>query len=68
MNIKLNDDKEIVKTIKEGLKKNNGYCPCRVEKNEDTKCMNKLQILILKDIVIVCYIINQNKNRRKKLC
>ena len=41
MNIKLNDDKEIVKTIKEGLKKNNGYCPCRVEKNEDTKCMCK---------------------------
>ena len=41
MNIKLNDDKEIVNTIKEGLKKNNGYCPCRVEKNEDTKCMCK---------------------------
>ena len=41
MNIKLNDYKEIVKTIKEGLKKNNGYCPCRVEKNEDTKCMCK---------------------------
>lgn len=41
MNIKLNDDKEIVKTIKEGLKKNNGYCPCRIEKNEDTKCMCK---------------------------
>ena len=41
MNIKLNDDKEIVKTIKEGLKKNNGYCHCRVEKNEDTKCMCK---------------------------
>ena len=32
---------ELVKTIKEGLKKNNGYCPCRVEKNEDTKCMCK---------------------------
>ena len=41
MNIKLNDDKEIVKTIKEGLKKNKGYSHCRVEKNEDTKCMCK---------------------------
>ena len=39
MAIKLNEDKEIVKTIKEGLKKTGGYCPCRFEKNEDTKCM-----------------------------
>ncbi|MCI8833044.1 MAG: ferredoxin thioredoxin reductase catalytic beta chain [Clostridia bacterium] len=41
MEIKFNKDKEIVKTIQEGLKKNNGYCPCRIEKNEDTKCMCK---------------------------
>ncbi len=41
MKIKFNEDKEIVKTIQEGLKKNNGYCPCRIEKNEDTKCMCK---------------------------
>lgn len=41
MEIKFNEDKEIVKTIQEGLKKNNGYCPCRIEKNEDTKCMCK---------------------------
>ena len=39
MAIRLNEDKEIVKTIKEGLKKTGGYCPCRFEKNEDTKCM-----------------------------
>ena len=41
MSIRLNEDKEIVKTIKEGLKKTGGYCPCRFEKNEDNKCMCK---------------------------
>ncbi len=39
--IKFNTNKEIVKTIQEGLRKNGGYCPCRIEKNEDTKCMCK---------------------------
>jgi len=37
--IKLNENKDIVDTIKEGLKKTGGYCPCRTEKTEDTKCM-----------------------------
>ena len=41
MKIKFNPDKEIVKTIKEGLKKRRGYCPCRIETNDDTKCMCK---------------------------
>lgn len=41
MDIRFNENEEIVKTIKEGLKKNGGYCPCRLEKNEDTKCMCK---------------------------
>lgn len=41
MKIEFNEDKEIVKTIQEGLKKNDGYCPCRMEKNKDTKCMCK---------------------------
>ena len=39
MNYKLNPDKSVVKRVKRGLRKNNGYCPCRTEKNEDTKCM-----------------------------
>ena len=39
--IKLNPDEEIVRTVKEGLKRKGGYCPCRIEKNEDTKCMCK---------------------------
>ena len=32
MTIKLNDNQEIVNTIREGLKRTGGYCPCRIEK------------------------------------
>ena len=39
--VRLSEDAEIVKAIKEGLKKNDGYCPCRIEKSPDTKCMCK---------------------------
>lgn len=39
MKITYNPDENIVKLIKEGLEKRGGYCPCRTEKNEDTKCM-----------------------------
>lgn len=39
--IKLNPDKELVRKIKEGLKQKDGYCPCRLEKSEDNKCMCK---------------------------
>ena len=41
MKIKLNPDKKIVETVKKGLKERGGYCPCRLQKNEDTKCMCK---------------------------
>ena len=41
MQIKQNDDKNLVKTIRERLKANGGYCPCRLEKNADTKCICK---------------------------
>ena len=41
MKIRLNEDKEIVATIKEGLKQKGGYCPCRMEKSDDNKCMCK---------------------------
>lgn len=37
----LNDNKEIVKAVKEALKANDGYCPCRAMKTPDTKCMCK---------------------------
>jgi ferredoxin-thioredoxin reductase catalytic subunit len=39
--IKLNPDKEVVERIREGLKKKGGYCPCRLEKTEDNKCICK---------------------------
>ena len=39
MKIKLNSDQEIVSTIREGLKRTGGYCPCRRESTEATKCM-----------------------------
>ncbi len=34
MTIKLNDNQEIVNTIREGLKRTGGYCPCRIEKQK----------------------------------
>ena len=41
MAVTLNTNEEIVKTIKEGLKKKGGYCPCRLEKKDEYKCMCK---------------------------
>lgn len=37
--VRLNEDAEIVSQIKDGLKKTGGYCPCRLERSEDTKCI-----------------------------
>ena len=37
--VTLNEDKEIVKLIKEGLKAKGGYCPCRTERTEEYKCL-----------------------------
>lgn len=39
MAVRLNSDKELVKAIKEGLKQKQGYCPCRLEKKEEYKCI-----------------------------
>lgn len=41
MAIRLNEDKEIVARVKEGLKAKGGYCPCRLQKTEDNKCICK---------------------------
>lgn len=41
MEIVLNSDENIVKLIKEGLEKKDGYCPCRLQKSEENKCMCK---------------------------
>jgi ferredoxin-thioredoxin reductase catalytic subunit len=29
----------VVKTVREGLKRTGGYCPCRLERTEANKCM-----------------------------
>ena len=41
MGIRLNEDKEIVATIREGLKAKGGYCPCHLQRIEDNKCICK---------------------------
>ena len=41
LKITYNQDKQIVDKILYALDKNNGYCPCKLEKNNDTKCMCK---------------------------
>ena len=35
------NDQEVVSEIREQLKANDGYCPCRLNKTPDTKCMCK---------------------------
>ena len=37
--ISLNPDEEIVRSVREGLKRTGGYCPCRIGRNEDNKCI-----------------------------
>lgn len=41
MKITTNKDEKLVKEIRAKLKENNGYCPCRTIRNNDTKCMCK---------------------------
>lgn len=39
MKVRLNDDAEVVRMVREGLKARGGYCPCVREVNADTRCM-----------------------------
>ena len=39
MKVRLNEDAEAVRMVKEGLEARGGYCPCVREISEDTKCM-----------------------------
>lgn len=41
MKILLNPDRSIVEDVRRRLKENDGYCPCRLVKNKNTKCMCK---------------------------
>lgn len=39
--IRLNEDPAVVEQIRAGLKARGGYCPCRLAKTEDNKCICK---------------------------
>ena len=41
MGIRLNEDKEVVAMIREGLKAKGGYCPCRLQRTDENKCICK---------------------------
>ena len=41
MKVRMNPDKEHVAEVRKALKENEGYCPCAVTKNADTKCICK---------------------------
>ncbi len=41
MKIRFNENEEIVRTVQEGLRRTGGYCPCRIERTEENKCMCK---------------------------
>lgn len=41
LKVKPNPDKEEFVRVYKAVKENEGYCPCRLKKTEDTKCMCK---------------------------
>ena len=41
MKVRLNEDAAVVARVKEGLKRTGGYCPCRLARTEEKKCMCK---------------------------
>lgn len=41
MTIRQNPDSEYAKEVRAKLKDNGGYCPCKLEKTPDNKCMCK---------------------------
>ena len=41
MKIRFNETEDVVAAVKEGLKRTGGYCPCRLARTEDFKCMCK---------------------------
>ena len=73
MKIKLNPDQEIVSTIRKGLKRTGGYCSCRRERTEATKCMcqefkNPIADPGFEWSATVCSITNPCRIKGGKLC
>ena len=41
MKFRVTDDIELKEKIRQAIKENGGYCPCKLEQNENTKCVCK---------------------------
>lgn len=41
MKVIMNPDRDTVAKVQRALNENDGYCPCALVKNKDTKCMCK---------------------------
>lgn len=41
LTIKVSDNEKLVKEVRQKIKENDGYCPCKFIKSKDTKCMCK---------------------------
>lgn len=41
MRVVVNSDTELVNEVRRALKENDGYCPCKLEKIPENKCMCK---------------------------
>lgn len=41
LKIKRNTDAKFVQQFSKAIESNHGYCPCRIEKTDDTKCLCK---------------------------
>ena len=39
MAVTLNPNEKVVETVKAGLERTGGYCPCRLERTEENKCI-----------------------------
>lgn len=39
MAVRFNSDENVVRSIKEGLEKTGGYCPCKLQRTEENRCM-----------------------------
>lgn len=68
--VRLNENEEIVKRVKEGLKQKGGYCPCRIGNWRKTNACAKnsvirLQTRNLRDTATACCIIRKSKGTGK---
>lgn len=39
MRVRLNENAEVVQMVQDGLKASGGYCPCRLERTPENRCM-----------------------------